>query len=265
MAVYTHGQHDSVVRSHRWRTAENSAGYLIPHLRTGATVLDLGCGSGSITADLAALVTPGRTIATDLSPQALAHARSIVADRGLTTVDFALADVLSLPYSEGAVDVVHAHQVLQHLADPVAALREMRRVCRRGGIVAVRDADYEAMTWYPAARALDEWLMLYRTVARRNGGEPDAGRRLLSWARQAGFTDVICSASVWCFATTADREYWGGTWADRTTQSAIAEQAVSYGYATRDDLARIADGWRAWAHAPDGWFAVLHSEILCRV
>jgi SAM-dependent methyltransferase len=263
-AVYTHGQHDSVLRSHRWRTAENSAAYLIPYLCPGASVLDIGCGSGSITADLAGLVSPGRVAALDASAQALSHARRTVAERGLTNVDFQLADVLSLPYPDGAVDVVHAHQVLQHLADPVAALREMRRVCRPAGIVAARDADYEAMTWYPAVPAIEEWLALYRTVARRNGGEPDAGRLLLSWARQAGFTDITCSASAWCFATAEDRLLWGGTWADRTTRSAIAEQAVSYGYATRGDLERIAAGWRAWADADDGWFAVLHAEILCR-
>src|SRR5690348_13442980 len=56
MATYTHGHHESVLRSHRWRTAENSAAYLLPHLSSGATVLDIGCGPGTITADLAALV-----------------------------------------------------------------------------------------------------------------------------------------------------------------------------------------------------------------
>jgi len=52
---YTHGHHDSVLRSHRWRTAENSAGYLLPHLAPGMSLLDVGCGPGTITSDLAAL------------------------------------------------------------------------------------------------------------------------------------------------------------------------------------------------------------------
>ena len=55
--VYLHGHHDSVLRSHRWRTAENSAGYLIPHLAAGAEILDIGCGPGTITAGLAELAS----------------------------------------------------------------------------------------------------------------------------------------------------------------------------------------------------------------
>jgi cyclopropane fatty-acyl-phospholipid synthase-like methyltransferase len=52
--TYTHGHHDSVLRSHRWRTAETSAGYLLPYLRPGMRLLDVGCGPGTITIDLAA-------------------------------------------------------------------------------------------------------------------------------------------------------------------------------------------------------------------
>ena len=264
-AIYTHGTHDSVMRNHRQRTAENSAGYLIGLLRPGMSLLDVGCGPGTITADLAALVAPGPVTAVDAAAGSLAEARRTAAGRGLANLAFAVADVHSLGGADGAFDVVHAHQVLQHVADPVLALREMRRVCAPGGVVAVRDADYAAMTWYPAVRALEDWLDLYRRVARANGGEPDAGRRLRSWAQQAGFAELTTSASAWCFATPEERDWWGGTWSERITESALAEQAVAHGLATRQDLDRLAAGWREWAAAGDGWFAVLHGEILCRV
>jgi len=73
-----------------------------------------------------------------------------------------------------------------------------------------------------AIAALDLWRQLYERAARANHGEPDAGRRLASWARQAGFDDITPTASLWCYATPATREWWGGMWADRIVHSRIA-------------------------------------------
>jgi SAM-dependent methyltransferase len=262
--VYTHGYHDSVLRSHRWRTAENSAAYLLPALRPGLDLVDVGCGPGTLTADLAARVAPGRTRAIDASAAVLDDARTVARERGVA-VEFAVGDAQALDLADASVDVVHAHQVLQHLPDPVSALREWARVVRPGGVVAARDADYAAMTWHPADPALDRWLERYEQVARRNGGEPDAGRRLLAWAHGAGLDRVASSASVWCFATPEDRAWWGGLWAERVTASALGDQLVAAAGATRAELEEIAGAWRRWAAHPDGWFLVPHGEILCRV
>jgi len=263
-AVYTHGHHESVLRSHRWRTAENSAAYLLPHLNSGATLLDIGCGPGTITADLAGLVAPARVTALEVTEAALGIARAEIDRRGLTTVDFAVGDVHALDFPDDSFDVVHAHQVLQHLGDPVAALREMRRITRPGGVVAVRDGDYAAFTWFPELPELDEWLDLYQRVARGNGGEPDAGRRLLSWAHAAGFTDVTATSSTWCFANAQDRAWWADTWAERVLASDLARTALTTGAATRTDLERIAAGWQTWAADDDGWISLLHGELICR-
>jgi SAM-dependent methyltransferase len=264
-AVYTHGHHESVLRSHRWRTAENSAGYLLPHLSSGLSVLDVGCGPGTITADLANLVAPGRVTALEVAAGALDIARAEIGRRGLATVDFAVGDTHALDFPDDSFDVVHAHQVLQHVGDPVTALREMRRVARPGGLVAVRDSDYAAFTWFPELPELDEWLDLYERVARGNGGEPDAGRRLLAWAHAAGFTDVTATSSTWCFANPEDRAWWGGMWAERVLVSDLARTALATEAATEPDLHRISDAWKRWAADPDGWLSLLHGELICRV
>jgi SAM-dependent methyltransferase len=261
---YTHGHHESVLRSHRWRTAENSAAYLLPELKPGLDLLDVGCGPGNITIDLAGTVRPGRTVGIDAAAEIIDAARATAKEQGATGLEFEVADVYDLPFDEGTFDVVHAHQVVQHLAEPVAALRQMRRVCRAGGVVAVRDSDYDAMTWYPHNEGITRWLDMYRAVARGNRGDPDAGRQLVHWAHGAGFSDVRASASAWCYATPDEREWWGGLWADRITVSGLGDQAVERGLATRADLEAMADSWRRWAADPDGWFAVLHGEVLCR-
>jgi SAM-dependent methyltransferase len=210
--VYTHGHTEGVLRSHRWRTAENSAGYLLPHLRAGQRLLDLGCGPGTISVDLARRVAPGPVVGVDRAEPPLREARATAAAAAVDNVTFAVGDAYQLDFPAGSFDVVHAHQVLQHLSDPVAALVEMRRVCAPGGWIAVRDADYAAMTWHPADVRLDRWLELYEQVARSNGGEPDAGRRLLSWARAAGLEQATSSASMWCFATVEDGAGGGRAW-----------------------------------------------------
>ena len=262
MTVYTHGYHESVLRSHRWRTAENSAAYLLPKLRREDTLLDVGAGAGTITADFAGLVT--KVTATEIGTAELELARTTATERGVANIDFQVADVHALPFADDTFDVTHAHQVLQHIADPVQAIREMARVTKPGGIVAVRDSDYSGFCWWPLIPELDEWLDLYRTAARANGGEPDAGRRLLSWAHSAGLTDVTATSSTWCFATPADRAYWGGMWADRILNSAIARQLANSGQATTADLHRISQAWNDWAADDDGWFSILHSEVICR-
>jgi SAM-dependent methyltransferase len=264
---YTHGHHESVLASHRWRTAANSAAYLLDHLKPHMQILDVGCGTGTITVDLAELVPQGHVTGVDGDAGVLERARTLAAERGLGNTRFAMADAHALEFPEASFCVVHAHQVLQHVGDPVRALREMRRVCKPGGIVAARDADYAAMPWYPEVPGMEEWLSLYRRVARASGGEPDAGRRMLSWARQAGFTDITATASTWCYTSPEDLAWWSETWAERTVDptSSFARLAVEGGHATRDDLRRIADAWREWGTQDGSWFAVLHGEILCRV
>ena len=132
--IYTHGHAPSVLRSHTSRTVANSAAYVIPHLRPGARVLDVGCGPGTITADLAARVAPGEVVGIEPTSGPLEDARAHAAAAGVPNVTFALGDVYALDYPDGAFDIVHAHQVLQHLGDPVAALREMLREIGRAHV-----------------------------------------------------------------------------------------------------------------------------------
>jgi 2-polyprenyl-3-methyl-5-hydroxy-6-metoxy-1,4-benzoquinol methylase len=263
-AVYTHGHHESVLRAHRRRTATDSAGYLLPHLQPGMSLLDVGCGPGTITVDLAARVAPGRVTAVELTDAALDLARAEARTRNQSNIEFVTSDVHALDFPDDTFDVVHAHQVLQHVADPVQALREMRRVCVPNGIVAVRDADYAGFIWFPQLPTLDRWRELYAEAARANGGEPDAGRRLLSWAQEAGFDDITPTGSMWCFATPETRDWWGRMWADRIVESALAGQLVDSGMATAAELTEISSAWRDWAAAPTGWLAIPHGEILCR-
>jgi len=263
-ARYTHGHGAAVLSAHSRRGAEDSAAYLLPHLNAGMDLLDVGCGPATITADLAERVAPARVVGLDAASGALEAARATLAERDLPAgVELTDGDIMSLPFDDGTFDVAHAHQVLQHLSDPVGALAEMRRVTRPGGIVAVRDTVYSAMTWYPEFEGMELWRSVYMATARANGGEPDAGGRLLAWAHRAGFTEVTASASTWCYATPADRAWQSETWAQRCLTS-FGPQAVELGLARRDDLETMARAWRQWGGSQDAWFVVVHGEVIAR-
>ena len=261
---YVHGHSDAVLQAHAARTVENSFGYGLSLLRPGMRVLDLGCGPGTITAGIAARVAPGRVLAVDRDAGVLERARAEAGAAGLANIDFATMDAYHLDIADDSFDLAHAHQVFQHLADPVGALRELARVVRPGGRVAVRDADYSAWTWYPASAGLDRWLELYQRVARSGGGEPDAGRRLLAWAHAAGLADVVATSSTWTYSGDSAR-WWAGLWAQRIVGSDVATQALASGIASQGDLAELSRAWLEWGQHPDAWLMLPHGEILATV
>ncbi|MEI8392944.1 MAG: methyltransferase domain-containing protein [Actinomycetes bacterium] len=255
---YTHGHHPSVIRSHSWRSVENSAAYLLPHLASGMDLLDVGCGPGTITVDLAKYVSPGRVVGIDRAEAAVDEAVSL----GVGKVEFRQGDAYDTGLEDGSFDVIHAHQVLQHLTEPLRALREWKRVLRDGGILAVRDSDYGAFVWSPADPLLDRWMSLYHQLTERNGVEADAGRRLKGWVRTAGFTEIVCTSSNCTFADEESKTLWGETWADRVRQSSYAEQALAYGLSSSAELQEIAGAFLRWASDPDGVFIVVHAEVV---
>lgn len=255
--TYTHGHADPVLASHRWRTAENSAAYLLGRLRPGMSLLDVGCGPGTLTADLASRVSPGPTVGIDREPSVLAEAASRA-----PSVSFEVGDVYRLGYADRSFDVVHAHQVLQHLSRPLDALSQMRRVLRPGGLLAVRDAVYSSFVWYPDDDDLTKWRRVHQAVCERNGADSDTGRKLPSLVSAAGFSDLAVSSSTWTMADEASRQFWGATWARRCVESDFASQAVLYGLASEADMENMAQAWSRWAASPHGVFVVVHVEVL---
>ncbi len=257
---YTHGYHRVIVGSYTRRTAEVCAAFLLPRLRTDSVVLDVGCGPGTITAGLARHA--GKVVGLDKSVEMVEEARNHAAECGLANASFEVGSVYELPWDDNRFDVVYAHQVLQHLSDPVRALREARRVLRPDGIVAVRDSDYETMVHAPVYPAIERWRDLYHQVATANGGEADAGRFLLSWVMEAGFVDTETTTSTTAHTDHEGRTAWGEMWAVRVIDSDFADHAVDNGFATRAELQDISDAFRQWAAQPDGFWAWVNGEVI---
>lgn len=261
---YTHGHAPAAVRHHARRTAEEAAAFLLPELEPGMTLLDVGCGPGSITRGLAARLAPGAVVGIDLSEETLEAARQDAQARGLANLRYEAGSVYALPFPDGAFDVVYAHQVLQHLRERDAALREMLRVLRPGGLVAVRDVDWATAAYWPPDPWIDRFIEVHMRTWYRNGGEPRMGRRLRALLNAAGLAGVRVSAAVWCYATRDETIEWGDAYAARLLTSPMGALPVEYGYATRADVEAMAEAFRRWAVHPDALWSFIHVAALGR-
>jgi SAM-dependent methyltransferase len=228
------------------------------------TVLDVGCGPGSITRGLAERVLAGSVVGLDLSATALEEAQREASARSLHHLRYVQGSVYELPFADASFDVVYAHQVLQHLREPGAALLQMLRVLRPGGIVAVREVDWGTAAYWPAEPWIDRFVQVHLQTWRRNGGEPWMGRKLRALFNAAPVAGVEVTAADWCYTTPADTRAWGESYAERLLTSAMGERAVEYGHATRAELEQMAAAFRRWAVHPDAFWTFTQVAVLAR-
>jgi SAM-dependent methyltransferase len=202
---------------HEWRTAENSALYLLPKLRSMVehnpklSLLDVGAGSGTVTASLAKLMPDGRVVGIDKNEGILPRARANAESIGVDNVEFRVGDTFDLPFEDNTFDVTHCHQVLCHLKEPDKALREFLRVTKPGGIVAAREGDYETECFWPEIPGLVKFHKFVAAALAVAGGAANGGRQLIAWALKAGVKrdHIAASYSSWCYITPEDKRIWG--------------------------------------------------------
>ncbi|CAK9092900.1 Uncharacterized methyltransferase C1B3.06c [Durusdinium trenchii] len=268
MERYTHGHAASVVSQHGARTVEDSAQFLLPFLRPHVKLLDVGCGPGSITRGFASRVSS--VVGVDSSAEVIATAKAKAAERDSEertgSVTFEVASAYELPYEDETFDVVFAHQLLQHLSEPLRALQEMRRVCKAGGLVAAREVAYSTMQGAPVLPGLHRWREVYMMTARRNGGEPDAGLYLKKWMNSAGFTSLRFTTSTVTHSDSgtdaaAAKRFFGESWATRTLET-FGPQAVAFGFCSAGELDEMAAAWRSWAQDSSATFVYVNGEVV---
>jgi len=156
----------------------------------GARVLEAGCGTGAQTVILARNNPATQFLSIDRSAESLAHARAAVDREGLTNVRFAQADVFKLPYPDGDFDAVFVCFLLEHVADPPAALAELRRVLRPGGTITVIEGDHGSAYFHPDSALARQAIQCLVDLQREAHGDALIGRRLYPLLRAAGFPEV---------------------------------------------------------------------------
>ena len=245
------------------RRAKDWVGFFLPHLKKGWSLLDCGCGVGSITLDLAEHVAPGPVIGLDMDEGQLEVARQSARARGLTNVTFEQGNVYQLRFAEETFDAVLAHTLLYHLNNQLKALVEFRRVLKPGGIAAISDDDLSTITVSPDHPLVPKLTGIMKQVVLFNGGNPFYSRHLRSLLLEAGF------ARTEGFAVAA--EHYGRL--DETRRMAkiihrlineptLAGIILSQGWATQSELNEIAVWIQDWGERPDAFMAILYCAAL---
>lgn len=214
-AYYNKGYKKSISDTHATRTVENSVRYITKVLKPEFKVLDVGCGPGSITIDIAKnyLTEGGSIIGVEPTKEIIDTAnnlkQSIAAD--LDNISFQIGSIYNLPFEDNTFDLVHAHQVIVHLEDPIKALKELARVAKPGKFVTVKDGDLESMIFDPPKYDV---LGEYNIMSAKNRGSTDvkSGRKLLRRAIEAGYksSNITTSSSTMLFTgVEKEKRVWG--------------------------------------------------------
>jgi ubiquinone/menaquinone biosynthesis C-methylase UbiE len=262
---YAHGYDSALTQKlHTSRSAATHATFILPYLQPGMHVLDCGCGSGGITLGLAQAARPGQVIGIDVAEVEIERAWRRAEEQTVDNVRFEVGNVYELGFADRSFDVAFAHNVLEHVAQPDQALREMHRVLKPDGIVGIRDVDIGGNLIAPEEDRLWQWLSLMEAVWEGQGGHPRLGRRLRGLLHEAGFVDVAASASYEYYGDPEAMRFISNIAASRCQEPDFVEQVVKRGLADRQRLEEIRSAFLQLPERPDAFCAIAHGEAVGR-
>ena len=240
------------------RTASKEGAFLLPHLRPGMTLLDCGCGHGTITTGLAEVVAPGRVVGIDMEEERIVAAKKHAAERGVNNVDFKVASVYQLPFPDDFFDGAFEHSVLTHLKDPLLAGQEIRRVLKQRGVFGARDSTFSSI-YANFNPVLEHSVELLHSWYAHRGTDLQFAKSLRGLLGRSGFCRVEASASCDSFGTPVAVKRWAEVIVGILQQADFVKFVIESGWADRETLDRIKVAWKVWGEHPDSF----HAEIKC--
>lgn len=243
------------------RSAERQAAFFLPHLHSGMKLLDCGSGPGSITVGLAKAVAPGQTVGIDSDPFQVERARIYADEQGMGTVRFESSSVYQLPFADDSFDAVFSHALLEHLNDPLSALKEMKRVVKPEGVIGLRTRDWGGTLLAPEDPLLRHSIELWERLSTLNGGTPRVGKHVRGLLHTAGFPRADVSASYDAHATPQSTQQWSQFWASELNGK-MGGHFVEQGWVDQQTVAEMSQSWQAWSERPDSFLARAFCEAV---
>lgn len=242
-------------RSLKDRRAADYADFLLPHLGSGALVLDLGCGQGTITLGLAEIA--GHVVGVDLADEEFADARRWSEEHQIENVEFRIGSVEALDFPADHFDACLCHSMLETLERPLDALVEIKRTLKPGGVVGVACVEYGGLVLAgPGEELLRRFFAVREQVWQvENAADPYRGRRLRSLLERAGFDRVEATTKSFSYGTAKAVADFGRARADDCGDGWYSSSAQKHGLATAGDLDAMRRAWIEWSQSADAYLA----------
>ncbi len=260
-SVYTMGYRPEYIRAQARFAQQPSLNFLVPQLAPGQRLLDVGCGGGFLSSQLAEAVAQGELVGIDLEPSQVDLARETAARRGVANTQFQVGDALDLPFRDGSFDVLHFGGVLLHICDVDRALEEARRVLRPGGLIACRDLIPESCFGHPELGMMQRTIEMFVDVVGADGGSPSIARDIKGRLIRAGFADVVMTLSYEIYDTPEEREFFHAVVEHILLEpEGIVNAAEAYGAITEQMNLSIRRCLEEWRHDPGALAAMAFSQ-----
>lgn len=260
---YTVGYGQEMTDFFKDRRAKTHAAFFLPHLRGGMRLLDCGCGPGTITTDLAEIVSPAEAVGIDVEQTQITSARAYAEKRGIHNIRFQVASIYELPFPDGSFDAVFMHGVVEHLKEPGSALKEVHRVLAPGGIAGLRHGDWSGFLFAPEIPLLTRFFEIFVKLIVHNGGDPKSGRNQFAPLHAAGFGRFEASASHDCWTSSpAVTRSTARFLAGYCKNPDFIQQAVTLGLADHETLDEMSAAFMEWAEQPGAFAAEAWGEAV---
>ncbi|MCP3660214.1 MAG: class I SAM-dependent methyltransferase [Bacteroidetes bacterium] len=257
---YSPGYSKKLIQSYQRRKVNREAIFFTPHLHSKMNLLDCGCGPGTITVGLAKIVSEGKVTGIDIEVTQIEKAKKHALDQNISNIQFQVANIYELPFSDNSFDAVFSHALMQHLKHPLNALKEIKRVLKPRGVVGLRDDDQGSLILSPHNSSMNKVIELIKKSMKHYGGNPKVGRQHRELLRKAGFINVEASSSCEYDGILEETQKRGDLAAELITY--MTETAVKMNWATIDEMKKLSVDCKNWGRNPDAFDSIIWCEAV---
>lgn len=257
-----HGVTPGLREDYLLRRVDRQAAFLLPYIKSGMNIIDMGCGPGTITIGLAQAASPGLVTGIDHDPVHIEEAMRLASEKNINNVLFLEGNVLSLPFEDKSFDGAFENNVFTHLSEKsVQCADEVFRILKTGGFFGARDADSDSVVWGNVSEPIKKLDSLFKLWHKSRGSNITIGKQLPSVLREAGFTEIIKSVSADTKGTPEEVHSHA-----KITLSLLdgpfGEDVIKNGWADKVTLEEIKETIKEWKGNPDSFFSNVHVEVI---